>query len=100
MCGGGGVTADDLKGSRKRGEGGGGARKRGGDGWRVLNYHWPTTWRGEGEGGRGTERAVGFSIFNFNLIKVRTGRYQCRSRGVGGGGGGRGLEHAELPLVN
>ena len=49
----------------------------GGDGWRVLNYHWPTTWRGEGEGGRGKERAVGFSIFNFNLIKVRTGRYQC-----------------------
>ena len=49
---GGGVTADDLKGSRKRGEGGGGARKRGGDGWRVLNYHWPTTWRGEGEGGK------------------------------------------------
>ena len=41
-------------------------------------------------GGRGKERAVGFSIFNFNLIKVRTGRYQCRSRGVGGGGGGEG----------
>ena len=46
----------------------GGARKRGG-GW-LARAELPLASYLEG-GGRGKERAVGYSIFNFNLIKVR-----------------------------
>ena len=81
---------------------------RGGGGW-LARAELPLANYLEGGGGRGKERAVGFSIFNFNLIKVRTGRYQCTGTvgryrylptGSWWGGGGGGWAHAELPLVN